>query len=204
MRMKNKHEGPKRPPIDIKLPLKHIRQREDHTCGLCSSRVVYRYYGIPDKHLRKGIKVDESAVPYTNLEGTLPWDMLKQFREDGFIADVLAPNNSAFRKVINRLKKGHPAIICLGVKHWVVIGGYDAKQKQFLSVDSSCCGNSGWRGMTKDEASNDILLIVSIRGNDGIERESSVWGLLWEVSCIVPDLFKKGGLFAKKIGDWFQ
>ena len=25
--------------------------------------------------------------------------MLKQFREDGFIADVLAPNNSAFRKV---------------------------------------------------------------------------------------------------------
>lgn len=181
----------------MKLSLKQVRQRENHTCGLCASRVVYRHFKLKNKHLRKAMQVDEPALPLTDWEGTLPWDMLRTFRNDGFVVDALAPDFSSFRKVINRLERGHPAVVLLGPLwglHWVVIGGYDAKKRELLIVDSTSDTKSGWRTLTKEEALHDFLLIFSIRGNDGVKRECSTMELMWEVTCIVPELFKLGSV----------
>jgi hypothetical protein len=119
--------------------------------------------------------------------------MLEQFRLDGFIVETLRPDSSAFRKIITRLNKGHPAVVLLGPVsklHWVVFGGYDAKRKQFLIVDSCFYSNLGWNKINRDEATNDILLILSIRGNDEAKRECSKLDLLSEVKCIIPEFFK--------------
>ena len=170
----------------MRLPLTHVRQHEDHTCGLCSCRVVYHYYGLGHRHLRKGLKVDEPAIPGTDWSGTLPWDMLAQLKKDGFLVQCLSPDRSSLRKVVNRLDKGHPAVVLQGL-HWVVLGGHHEGRLHIM--DSVSHTASGWRMSSKQQALEDSMLIFSILGNDGTPRSTSIWELFETVPSLY-DLFK--------------
>jgi hypothetical protein len=160
----------------MRLPLKHFRQKERHTCGWCACRVVYHHYGIPATHVRAGLEVDEQAIPFlSESRGVLSAAMLRQLRADGFLMDVLRVTRRSVNAIYRRLDQGHPAIGLQGDYvedlHWVVIGGHS---EEYLHImDSNSHTPSGWRRTRKKDAMKDFISFFSIAGNDGGSRETS-------------------------------
>ena len=165
----------------MRLSLKHFRQKERHTCGWCASRVVYEHYGIPTKHLRTGLGVDQRAIPFLrDSQGVIPASLLRLLRANGFLVDVLPVTRRSANAICRRLDLGHPAIGLQGdsveALHWVVIGGYS--KEYFHIMDSDSHTPTGWRRIRKKDAMNDFISFFSIAGNDNESRETSALEML--------------------------
>ena len=165
----------------MRLPLKHFRQRELHTCGWCACQVVYHHYGIPSTRLRTGLGVDEQAIPFlSGSKGVLPPALMRQLRCDGFLVDVLPVNRRSLNAICRRLDKGHLALGLQGgyveALHWVVIGGHSGECLHIM--DSLSHTPSGWRRTMKKDAVKDFISFFSIAGNDDECRESSPLAML--------------------------
>ena len=125
-----------------------VPQPEDHTCGYCAMRTVYRYYGLDTRklRLRERLGTDnrlfENVLPVAlcdRLEawreargfdstGVLPMDLFAVLCGDGFEFDWKAGSYAEYREDLYRhLKSGHPALALSlsGEPHWVVITGMD-------------------------------------------------------------------------------
>lgn len=165
----------------MRLPLKHFRQKDRHTCGWCACRVVYHHYGIPSTRVRTGLGTDEQAIPFlSGSQGVLPSAMLRQLRSDGFLVDVLPVTRRSVNAICRHLDKGHPAIGLQGdyveTLHWVVIGGHSGEYLHIM--DSLSHTSSGWRKTMKKDAVKNFISFFSISGNDGESRKTSLLEIL--------------------------
>lgn len=129
------------------LDIMPVYQVEMHTCGLCASSSVYKFFKISRRGLRKRLGVDRPIIPEFRIpfRSAFPefltspcvktYDMCEVLWEDGFDFATTADYREFLGIMPIILYMGYPAILVVeGLTHWIVVSGIDGDK--ICTVDS--------------------------------------------------------------------
>lgn len=131
-------------PAPLPAPIAPEVQTEPHTCGLHSLSAIYTAYGLDPAALRLRFRLGADKPANTLFpasRGTIPPDMLRVLRQDGFDPRILLPGSEQTRhRLRTHLDAGHPAVALVRPRgfHWLVIAsreGDDAVVCDSLRAD---------------------------------------------------------------------
>jgi len=131
--------------MNRKLDINRVPQEDGVSCGYCTTKAIYDFYGVSSYGLRHRLGTDHGfllALPgrdavekfisnfriggyaYDDTIGTYTTDMLAVLKKDGFESECMPGFNATAKSLlIGHIRSGNPAIGLIGWRHWIVISG---------------------------------------------------------------------------------